>query len=153
MEVEAEVSDEDMAEDRRGIPEIEFIRLDQALECRKMVLSLGPGPIPFVDLLWLCRDRGEELDPASTFQPLVQRFPVDRSSPQQAVERRLLFDCEIGTLVEVEYQTIDFVFPGMNGLLVVEEVISERDPRRIPGAVAALRRAMLTCGNQAPSAL
>ena len=39
VEVETEEPDKDVAEDCRGVPEIELVRLDQALECGEMVLD------------------------------------------------------------------------------------------------------------------
>jgi len=77
-------------------------------------------------------------DPAGTLQPLVQRLPVDLSSLQQVVEGPLLFDREVGVFIEVERQTADFAFSDVNEPFVVEKMVGETDPRRIPGAVAAL---------------
>ena len=47
-------------------------------------------------------------------------------------------DLEIGILVEVEQQAVDFAFAGTNELFAVEEVLGEMDPGCIPGVVTAL---------------
>jgi len=71
VEVEAEKPDKDVAEHRRCIPEVEFIRLDQTLERSKMVLDQVSRLIYLVDLLGLRLHRGEDQNPAGTLQPLV----------------------------------------------------------------------------------
>ena len=76
VEVEAEEPDKHMTEDRRSIPEIEFISLDQALECGEMVFDQVSGLIQFVDLLGMRRNRGENQDPPARFNRL---FSVSRS--------------------------------------------------------------------------
>lgn len=51
----------------------------------------------------------------------------------------MLFHRKIGVFVEIERQTVEFSLSGMNEPFVVEEMVSEMDPCRIPGAVSALR--------------
>lgn len=58
-------------------PEIEFIHLDQALECGKMVFNQVPGLVEVMDLSELRRERGDDQDPVGALQPPVQRLPVD----------------------------------------------------------------------------
>ena len=53
VEIEAKEPNEQVPEDRRIIPEIEFISLNQAFECGKMVLHQVSGLIQLVDLLGL----------------------------------------------------------------------------------------------------
>ncbi len=63
-EVEAEEPDEDVAEDRHSVPEVECIHLDQALERRHYGLRSGSRTCRGRRPLGLRRQRGGDQDPA-----------------------------------------------------------------------------------------
>ena len=138
VEIEAEKPDEQVPKDCRCIPEIEFVRLNQAFKCGKMVLHQVSGLIHLIDLLGLCHNRGENQDPPGPLQPLIQCLAIDLTLLKQMIERFLLFHRQISIFEKIERQPVSLSFSGMDQPFVVEEMIGEVDSGQIPGAVAVL---------------
>lgn len=92
-----------MAKDCGCISDIELICLDQALEGCEMILDHILGLVQFIDLLGRFRERGDEQNSTSSFQPSFQCRSIDLAVIEQPIQRLLLIHDQIDIFKETEH--------------------------------------------------